>query len=180
MRLRALIAYCLLLLLAVLTHVVAPFPLAGYLLPFYMMAVPVLFGPGLRLSLTPRHIGLCLVVSVIFLVPSFLFFSVQRSYHFMGPQAILAQLVRSAIPEEMFFRGYLQEIFGNNIRAVLLVSLLFAGAHVPAFYFYRDAYALLTFFPSLVMGFLYLRTSNILPPVLFHFLANVVYLGFMI
>jgi membrane protease YdiL (CAAX protease family) len=98
----------------------------------------------------------------------------------MTAPAVLAQLVRVSLPEEVFFRGFLQESCGNNMKSLLLVSLLFAVAHIPAFLFYKDAYALLTFFPSIVMGFLYLRTSNVLPGVLFHFASNVVYQGFVI
>jgi len=50
--------------------------------------------------------------------------------------------------------------------------------HVPQLIFYGDIYSVMTFFPSLVMGFLYMRTSNVLPSIIFHFFANIVYLGF--
>jgi membrane protease YdiL (CAAX protease family) len=42
---------------------------------------------------------------------------------------LILQLFLVALPEEVFFRGYLQEKIGNNIKGVLIVSLLFAIAH---------------------------------------------------
>jgi membrane protease YdiL (CAAX protease family) len=63
---------------------------------------------------------------------------------------------------------------------VLIASVLFAAAHLPAMVFYGDMNALLTFFPSLVMGLLYMKTSNIVPPAVFHFLANVAFSAFVI
>jgi membrane protease YdiL (CAAX protease family) len=60
---------------------------------------------------------------------------------------------------------------------VLLVSLLFAVAHVPKALFLGDWMSLLTFFPSLVMGWLYMKTNNILPGTIFHLLANLIHQG---
>jgi len=93
--------------------------------------------------------------------------------------AVLYQLVGISFPEEVYFRGFLQERVGNTVRGVLIVSALFSFMHIPQFILYGDTYSLLTFFPSLVMGFLYLRTSNVLPSTLFHFCSNVVFLGFL-
>ena len=75
----------------------------------------------------------------------------------------LFQLLSVSFPEEFFFRGFLQDTIGGNFRSVLLVSLLFAVAHVPKVLFLGDWMSLLTFFPSLVMGWLYMKTNNILP-----------------
>jgi membrane protease YdiL (CAAX protease family) len=179
MRARAVIAYCILLAIVFLAHFF-PSRAIDYLLPLYMIVVPLVLGSKIKFSVSLSQIKYALVTSLVILVPACILFSIGRSYHGMGASVMLAQLVRVALPEEIFFRGFLQEIFGNNAKGILFVSLLFAGAHIPAFFFYRDVYALLTFFPSLVMGFLYMRTSSILPPVLFHFLANVVFRGFMI
>jgi membrane protease YdiL (CAAX protease family) len=56
-----------------------------------------------------------------------------------------------------------------------LVSLLFSLAHLPKAVFYNEWMSLLSFFPSLVMGWLYLKTNNILPGTIFHLFANLVY-----
>jgi uncharacterized protein len=179
MRLRAVIAYSILLAILLLAHFL-PSRSIDYLLPLYMITVPLMLGRNIKFSVSLRHLKYALFISLVILIPAYVIFSINRSYHFMGASVILAQLVRIALPEEIFFRGFLQEVFGNNAKGIVCVSLLFAGAHVPAFFFYRDVTALLTFFPSLVMGFLYLRTSSVLPPALFHFLANVVFRSFMI
>jgi len=179
MKAKAVIAYCILLAIVFLTHLF-PSSATGYLLPLYMIVAPLVLGRKIKFSVSIRQIKYAFFTSLVMLVPAYFILSMDRPYHFMGASAMLTQLVRIALPEEIFFRGFLQEVFGNNVKGILLVSLLFAGAHIPAFFFYRDGFALLTFFPSLVMGFLYMRTASIFPPVMFHFLANVVFRGFMI
>lgn len=95
---------------------------------------------------------------------------------------ILVQFLMVALPEEVFFRGYLQKEFGNNIISVVIVSLLFAAAHLVTIClsggagFGTCAQNGLTFFPSLVMGYLYLRTGTIWSSVFFHFFANLVHI----
>jgi len=96
---------------------------------------------------------------------------------------ILTQLLLVALPEEVFFRGYLQNKLGNNIKGVIIVSLLFAaghfitlclgGGHNPAI----CSQAILTFFPSLVMGYLYLKTKTLWASIIFHFFANIVHIA---
>jgi len=176
---RAVLAYVILLAGAVLTHIfTSSFTL--YLLPVYMLTAPFVLGSRISVSFSLRHIGLGLLVSLVILGPACLILSLGRTYQFIGPAAAFSQLIMVAVPEEVFFRGFLQETFGNDLKGVLVVSLLFGVAHLPAYFFGNDVYALLTFFPSLVMGYLYMKTSNVLPSVLFHLLSNVVYQGFMI
>lgn len=99
------------------------------------------------------------------------------SYPFM-----LVQLLLVALPEEVFFRGYLQRALGNTIKGVIAVSLLFALAHFVTICLAGDGFsvcgqAVLTFFPSLVMGYLYLKTGTLWASVIFHFLANIVHIS---
>jgi hypothetical protein len=176
---KALIAYCLLLIIIFFAHAV-PLRATDYLLPLYMIAVPLILGRRIKCSFSLKQITYTLLTSLVVLLPIYVILSVSRQYHLIGTAAIVTQFARIAVPEEIFFRGFLQETLGNNVKGIVLVSLLFAVAHLPALFFYHNYYALLTFFPSLVMGFLYMKTSSILPPVLFHFLANVVFRGFMI
>jgi membrane protease YdiL (CAAX protease family) len=93
---------------------------------------------------------------------------------------ILIQLFGISLPEEVYFRGFLQERLGNAMSGLVIVSALFSLMHVPQFIFYGDIYPILTFFPSLVMGFLYMKTSNIVPSTIFHFSANILWLGFSV
>jgi hypothetical protein len=66
---------------------------------------------------------------------------------------------------------------GGKHKGVLFVSLLFAIAHLPKAILYNEWMVLLSFFPSLVMGWLYMKTNNILPGTIFHLLANLAYLA---
>jgi len=96
---------------------------------------------------------------------------------------LILQLFLVALPEEVFFRGYLQEKIGNNLKGILIVSSLFAIGHFATvclgggYVGIACLKTLLTFFPSIVMGFMYAKTGTIWGNVVFHFLANVVYEG---
>lgn len=119
-----------------------------------------------------------IVVSAAVLLPFWYFFSHSgRPFALLPVGAVIFQLLGVSFPEEVYFRGFLQQRLGNTLKGVLLVSLLFSSMHLPQFIFYGDRYSLFTFFPSLVMGLLYWRTSNILPSVIFHFSSNIVFLG---
>lgn len=151
--------------------------LFDYLIPFYLLAAPLVLKGRINISFSVRHILLGLLVSLIILLPFFAVFFPGKKFVPMGLGAALFQLLGISFPEEVFFRGFLQEVFGNDLKGVVMVSLLFAAAHLPGLFFYGDFYAPLTLLPSLVMGFLYMRTSNVVPSTIFHFLSNVMYLG---
>jgi membrane protease YdiL (CAAX protease family) len=93
----------------------------------------------------------------------------------------MGQLLVIALPEEAFFRGYLQSsldgrwggrwrIFGAQLGpGWLLVAFVFAVGHVltvphPA--------RMAVFFPALLFGWLRARTGSIGPGVLFHAMCN--------
>jgi len=96
---------------------------------------------------------------------------------------ILMQLLLVALPEEVFFRGYLQSKIGNNIKGIIIVSLLFAVGHFITLCLGGGhnlaicSQAILTFFPSLVMGYLYLASKTLWASIIFHFFANVVHIA---
>ncbi|MEE8136425.1 MAG: CPBP family intramembrane glutamic endopeptidase [Thermodesulfobacteriota bacterium] len=96
---------------------------------------------------------------------------------------ILMQLLLVALPEEVFFRGYLQSKIGNNIKGIIIVSLLFAVGHFVTLCLGGGhnlaicSQAILTFFPSLVMGYLYLVSKTLWASIIFHFFANVVHIA---
>jgi membrane protease YdiL (CAAX protease family) len=95
----------------------------------------------------------------------------------------LGQLVVVALPEEYFFRGYIQtllqrawparrQLLGGELGVGLVAtSALFAVGHVP-----RDLnlLRLATFFPALAFGWLRNATGSILASVLFHAACNLV------
>jgi membrane protease YdiL (CAAX protease family) len=92
------------------------------------------------------------------------------------------QLVIIALPEEAFYRGYLQSrlerampsrvrVFGATVGPALLVtSLIFALGHVATI---RNPARLAVFFPSLAFGWLRKRTFGIGAGVLFHAMCNI-------
>lgn len=112
-------------------------------------------------------------------------------FHLAAPPAAsfwLAQLVAAALPEEIFFRGYLQtcldkffiarwNIFGVRLGwAWPLTALIFAFAHsVITYRWWHFA----IFFPALVFGYLRERTGGIIAPTLFHASSNIVMAWFV-
>jgi membrane protease YdiL (CAAX protease family) len=95
---------------------------------------------------------------------------------------LAGQLVIIALPEEAFYRGYLQSrldeafpwkarIFGAEIGpALVLTSVIFALGHYATI---REPARLAVFFPSLVFGWLRARTGGIGAGVAFHASCNV-------
>jgi len=156
------------------------FGVLKYLIPLFLMAVPYLMAGSINIKLKMRDIILGVITSIIVLLPFWLFMWPAGNRPQLVPfQVMVFQLIGISLPEEAYFRGFLQETLGNNLRGVILTSMLFALMHLPQLVFYGDWFSLLTFFPSLAMGFIYLKTSNILPSVIFHFVANILFLGLL-
>jgi membrane protease YdiL (CAAX protease family) len=96
---------------------------------------------------------------------------------------LATQLLLVALPEEIFYRGYLQgrldqlvgrdrELFGAqvNLTSVTLTSVLFALAHLATIH---HPARLAVFFPSLLFGWMRRAYGDTLTPALFHALSNV-------
>ena len=76
-----------------------------------------------------------------------------------------------AVAEETFFRGFMMKKLNN-----VAVSVLFALPHVVL---YQNLASVLTFFPSLIFGWVYLRSGSILTPIIFHWVFNLSYFSLM-
>ncbi|MBN1975463.1 MAG: CPBP family intramembrane metalloprotease [Sedimentisphaerales bacterium] len=98
---------------------------------------------------------------------------------------IVYQFMCVAVPEELFFRGYLQtnvitllttvkrkkfEVLGWI--GIIICAIVFAASHVVIF---KNGISIVTFFPGLFFGWLFYKTKSLLAPVLFHGLANISY-----
>jgi membrane protease YdiL (CAAX protease family) len=95
----------------------------------------------------------------------------------------LAQLLVVALPEELFFRGYLQgrleealpptlSLLGARVgRAWLFTAALFALGHYLVSF---EPQMLTRFFPGLVFGWMYARTRSILAGTIFHAACNLI------
>jgi len=75
-----------------------------------------------------------------------------------------------AICEEVFFRGillqYTRYIFDKEWIAIVISSLVFSGFH-GQFYGFLPRFAL-----GIVLGFVFLKTASIYPPLILHFVNN--------
>jgi membrane protease YdiL (CAAX protease family) len=75
-----------------------------------------------------------------------------------------------AICEEVFFRGillqYTRYIFDKEWVAIIISSLVFSGFH-GQFYGFLPRFAL-----GIVLGFVFLKTASIYPPLILHFINN--------
>jgi membrane protease YdiL (CAAX protease family) len=98
---------------------------------------------------------------------------------------LVYQFLYVAVAEEVFFRGYVQSNvmqllarrrWKSAITArwvgIVISASCFAVAHVIV---QGQVASLLTFFPGLLMAWLFVRTRSLLAPILFHGLANVAY-----
>jgi len=75
-----------------------------------------------------------------------------------------------AIPEEVFFRGYLYDAFEEaGWEPVIPTALLFAAGHVAIS---PSAFRALTFFPGVLLGMGRKSSGNVYVPALAHFLYN--------
>jgi membrane protease YdiL (CAAX protease family) len=95
---------------------------------------------------------------------------------------VFGQLVIIALPEEAFYRGYLQsrldEVMPARLRvlgasvgpALVLTSVIFALGHFATI---REPARLAVFFPSLVFGWLRARTGGVGAGIAFHAACNV-------
>lgn len=150
-----------------------------YLIPFLLISASYALQKMINLRFNVRDALAGIIASAAILAPfGYILSLTGRSFELMPFNGLVFQLLSASFPEEVYFRGFLQERFGNNIRGIVLTSLLFSLMHLPRLIFLGDIYSVMTFFPSLIMGFLYMRTGNILPSIIFHFSANVVFLGF--
>jgi uncharacterized protein len=138
-----------------------------------------------------QAIGWAVLVAAVVFVP--FYFGWRYFWHPKGTFAlhikpmealneIFGQLVIIALPEEAFYRGYLQSrldealpgrlrILGASVGPALVVtSLLFAAGHFATI---REPTRLAVFFPSLLFGWLRYRTKGIGAGLAFHAMCNV-------
>ena len=136
-------------------------------------------------------VGWALALAAITFVP--FFFGWRTFWHAKGNfglhvqawealNEVFGQLVIIALPEEAFYRGYLQSrldeafpqrirVFGASVGPALIVSsVIFALGHFATI---REPARLAVFFPSLVFGWLRARTGGIGAGVAFHASCNV-------
>jgi len=93
------------------------------------------------------------------------------------------QILLVALPEEVFYRGYLQtrldSMFGRDVRvlgvmvnpwSLVLTSALFAIGH---FLTIPSPARLAVFFPSLLFGWMRRASDGVMAPILYHAACNI-------
>ena len=174
MNMKAIAGYLAVLALSFLLYSIKPSNTIFYnSLPALMLIFPLVVRHKVKIRFSLKDILIGLIVSMVFIFPYYLIFG--SPHKSITAYAFIFQLLSVALPEEFFFRGFLQDSMGRTLRVVLLVSLMFSLAHLPKAVFLGDWTSLLSFFPSVIMGWLYVKTNNIVPGTLFHLLANLVY-----
>ena len=82
--------------------------------------------------------------------------------------------------EELFFRGFLMPLLSSFIKgnfwffsySNIVVSIVFSISHI---FMHNIFWSTLVFFPSLIYGYFREKYGSILPPVILHFVYNLVY-----
>jgi membrane protease YdiL (CAAX protease family) len=186
-----LIIYIALISLIFLMKYLISWSLAATVSAFLMLAIPFILKNDMRdLRWDPRGVLWGIAVTIVILL---IYIAVLAGYGLYAGKSltfnklsysfVLIQLLLVALPEEVFFRGYLQQKLGNTVKGVIAVSLLFALAHFVTLCLGGGhglsvcSQAVLTFFPSLVMGYLYMSTGTLWASIIFHFLANIVHIS---
>ena len=88
----------------------------------------------------------------------------------------LNMLLLTALPEEWFFRGYLQKQLGNSFKANFAATVLFSLLHLIT---RGPVVALLVALPSLAFGYVYSRQKDIVLVVLLHAVSNMIYIIYL-
>jgi membrane protease YdiL (CAAX protease family) len=98
-------------------------------LPVLMLIYPIAVGYRVKLRFSLKDLLFGLVISFALVIPYFLIFG--SNVRAITVYSVIFQLLSVDLPEEYFFRGFLQDSIGKSIKAVLFVSLLFSLSHLP-------------------------------------------------
>lgn len=152
----------------------------------YMLYLPLLIIPktsweeyGINIRGWKRGLKLFLLACLLFLLPfsiGSIKLSLSRGFKELPLNFILYQFIGAALPEEVFFRGYIQTELKKSLKnawiSIILTSSLFMIAHL---FKGLNPVNFGVFLPSLVFGYLREKTGSILWPILFHALSNILF-----
>lgn len=166
-------SYVLILILNVIGALYFPTALA-YFLPILFILLPLILQKTIHLRPSPSDLLIGIGASLLVFIPLLIYKLLKIGSINLPPFGfVFVTYLLVALPEEAFFRGMLMDSIGLNWKGVFISSLLFALAHGHRYFLYGDYLAFFTFFPSLIMGYLYMKTRNILAPTVFHGSSNV-------
>ncbi|WP_150467142.1 CPBP family intramembrane glutamic endopeptidase [Francisella sp. SYW-9] len=116
------------------------------------------------------------VLAIIILLPtSYIFSFIKYDFKLTSYTLIFifVNLIFTCIPEEIFWRGFIQTKIQNYINptlAVLITSLAFASIHI---IFAGIYFAILAFVASIIYGLAYIKTKRIEVSIICHYLVNI-------
>jgi membrane protease YdiL (CAAX protease family) len=125
-------------------------------------------------------LGFYVFHSIILGKKFFLHFPLDSAGNFIT--TVLFHIFIAALPEETFYRGFIQELFNRDFGkkwqifgiqfgpSIFLTSFLFAVGH---YIIIPHPFRLAVFFPSLLFGLMKEKYDNITLPFLFHAVANI-------
>ncbi|MGE7689959.1 CPBP family intramembrane glutamic endopeptidase [Lysinibacillus sp. NPDC097214] len=127
------------------------------------------------LSIVLSSFGLLLFgVILTMYIPSNYMDETNKSYQNYSLLAISSFMFIAALFEELLFRGIIQNLLlvfiEHKWAAIIITTLLFLGFHIQ--YFKKPIMLLNIAIPSLIFGWIYFETNNIIVPFLAHFLMN--------
>ncbi|WP_110929578.1 CPBP family intramembrane glutamic endopeptidase [Bacillus massiliglaciei] len=107
-------------------------------------------------------------------IPSKFIHNTNTGYQNYSLITIFIFMFLGALFEELLFRGIIQNIFSLFIEqewlSILFTTLLFLSLHVQ--YFKKPVMLLNITIPSIIFGWIYVQTNNILVPAAAHFFLN--------
>jgi len=127
------------------------------------------------LSIALCSFGLLLFgVILTMYIPSNYMDDTNKSYQNYSLITVSSFMFIAALFEEMLFRGIIQNslllFIEHQWIAIIITTLLFLGMHTQ--YFKKPIMLINIAIPSLIFGWIYFETNNILAPFLVHFLMN--------
>lgn len=110
-----------------------------------------------------------------YMIPSNYIDDMNKTYQDDSLSVIFILMFIAALFEEMLFRGIIQNLLyivtDHQWAAILSTSLLFLLFHIQ--YYKKPIMLFNILIPSLIFGWIYVKTSNLLVPVFVHFIMNV-------
>ncbi|MFP7486279.1 CPBP family intramembrane glutamic endopeptidase [Priestia filamentosa] len=127
------------------------------------------------------NVGVASVILLVFgiiltyCIPSRYIDETNKGYQNYSLLSITSFLAIGALFEELLFRGIIQNVFfvflDHKWMAIGITTLLFLSIHIQ--YFKKPIMFLNITLPSVVFGWIYFETENILVPFLVHFILNI-------
>ena len=143
--------------------------LSEYVLPLLLLILPLL-GNGFDKSLLAK---LDINSPYTYLILVLLLFTLLLSILTDALEIVIRSYMYAAIPEEFYFRAFLQKSLGNNNSAIIAATLSFSLMHFITRGFLSGV---MVFIPSLIFGWIFKKTENLYLVVVVHASANIIYL----